>query len=176
MRYAFNVLAVAALLALLGFSLFALGRRVDERASTRYGQQLRSLLALDFRLTAEVMKARAGVVPHYDGIVQTVAARRRLAAALREPPRGLWAAGDPTPARQLARGEQRRKQTDALVERFKREHAVLRNSLRFLPVLASELERQLDARGARAPHAALAGLVRDELLLQSWQDSDLSAS
>jgi signal transduction histidine kinase len=170
-----NVLAVVALLGLIGFSLFAWSRRIDERSCTRYGQQLRSLLALDLRLTAEVMKTRAGLVAHYDAVVQTVAARRRLSSTLHAAPRGLWPEADPVLRRRLELGERRRRDTDQLVERFTREMAVLRNSLRFLPVLASELERPLGVGRSAEQHGALAGLIRDELLLQSWQDGELTS-
>jgi signal transduction histidine kinase len=172
-----HTLASVTLCALLGFGAFAWNRRVDERACARYGQQLRALLALDVRLTAEVMRARAGLVAHYDMIVQTLAARQRLQRGLRSLPAGLWgqAASESEMERALTQGEQQRAQTDALVERFKREHAVLRNSLRFLPVLAGELEHQLELGAAPGAPSAMAALIRDELLLQSWQDSDLTA-
>ncbi len=165
-----NVIAVASAAALIGFSLFAWMRRVDADECERYEQRLRSLLALDFRLTAEVMKARSGLVAHYDGIVQTEAARKRLHRALRGLPRVLRASGPSEIAARLEAGQRSRRDTERLVERFKRENAVLRNSLRFLAVLAGEL----DGASAASPASELSAttaLVRDELLLQSWQDA-----
>jgi signal transduction histidine kinase len=171
-RHTVNALVCATLLALLGTTLLAWSRRIDERASARYDQTLRSLLALDSRLTAEVMKARAGLVGHYDGIVQTMAARRRLQAALNELPEGLWPGAAKDIRARLREGQRKRLESEVLVEGFKRENAVLRSSLRYLPVLAEELETNSRLQDARTEIGAL---VRDELLLQSWQDSALSA-
>src|SRR5262245_30098552 len=77
MRRALYALTALLGLSLLGFSLWSWPRRVDERSAIRYERQLRTLLALDFRLNAEILKSRSGISPHYDGIVQTAAARKR---------------------------------------------------------------------------------------------------
>lgn len=174
MRRVADALAILSVCGLLGFGLFAWSRRVDSEGCERYEQELRALLALDFRLTAEVMKARSGLVGHYDGIVQTEAARKRSHRRLRSLPQGL-AGGDLSGLTgRLAEGERARSRTADLVERFKRENAVLRNSLRYLPVLTSEL----GAAGEAGPLARLLDastrLVSDELLAQSWHDRSVS--
>jgi signal transduction histidine kinase len=166
-----NVLAVTSLLLLLAFSLFARSRRVDIAAWEGYERQLRSLLALDFRLTAEVMKARSGLIAHYDGIVQTEAARKRAHRDLRGLPGVLRAGPTSQLARLLAQAEKAHAHGEPVLERFKRENALLRNSLRFLPVLAGELEHE--AGFSPAALLILTELVRDELLLQGWQDAAL---
>jgi signal transduction histidine kinase len=170
---AVNVLALASVLALVGFTLFARSRRIDLRACEGYERQLRSLLALDFRLTAEVMKARSGLIAHYDGIVQTEAARKRAHRALRGLPGVLRAGGASELARLLEAAERAHARGQPVVERFKRENALLRNSLRFLPVLAGELEHAAAASLPGATREILTELIRDELLLQGWQDSAL---
>jgi signal transduction histidine kinase len=166
----FPLLTAIAVLTLVGFGSLAWARRVDARASERYGEDLRSLLALDFRLTSEVMKARSAIVSHYDGIVQTEAARKRLHRALRNLPAFLSTQERGELGAQLDEAERVRRDSERQVERFKRENAVLRNSLRYLPVMATELEaRGLDAERS-VPRETIAELVRDELLLQGWSD------
>jgi signal transduction histidine kinase len=172
---AVHAVAAASVAALLAFSVLAYLRRVDVAACERYEQQLQALLALDFRLIAEVMKARSGAVGHYDGIVQTQAARKRLHHALERLPRGL-AAGDSGELRvRLRQGARSRAESEWLVERWKREHAVLRNSLRYLTVLAADIDSAAAAQpmASGSVPAITAGLVRDALLLQSWQDDAL---
>jgi signal transduction histidine kinase len=159
--YVLSVLSTALLLA---FSAFALTRRVDAQRAERYDSALRTLLALDFKLSAEVLKARAGVVSHYDGIVQTAAARKRVQGALGALPRFLSDAAERELREELRAAERARAESDQWVERFKRANAVLRNSLRFMPVLAAELDRP-----------AVAALVQDALLMQSWDDPAIRA-
>jgi signal transduction histidine kinase len=168
-----NVLALVSLLLLLAFTLFARSRRLDQQACEGYERELRSLLALDFRLTAEVMKARSGLIAHYDGIVQTEAARKRAHRALRGLPALLRAGESSEFARQLSEAERAHARSQLLVERFKRENALLRTSLRFLPVLAGELEHAAAASLADDTRMVLTELVRDVLLLQGWQDAAL---
>jgi signal transduction histidine kinase len=171
--YSLTAIAVAAA---LGFGAFAWSRRVDISASERYGEQLRSLLALDARLSAEVMKAHSGIVAHYDGIVQTEAARKRLVRALRHVPPFVASEGQARLRAEIEDAERARREVERLVERFKREHAVLRNSLRFLPVLSKELDAYRDDDPSAQPIVEPAtDLVRDELLLQTWQDAAILA-
>jgi signal transduction histidine kinase len=172
---AMNLVTLVALGLLISYCAFAWSRRVDERACAHYEQTLRSLLALDFRLSAEVMKAHAGVVAHYDGVVQTIAAGKRLQGELNVLPAGLWSERESEIRARLRSGSQQRRATSELVERFKREHAVLRNSLRFLPALLGELEQAEPQNYASEAHVRIDKLIRDELLLQSWQDSALIA-
>jgi signal transduction histidine kinase len=159
-----NALAALSTLLLLGVSAVALTRRVDAYSAERYGYALRTLLALDFKLTTEVLKARAGVVSHYDGIVQTSAARKRLQRTLGELPGFLPEVAQRGLRAELQAAERTRAESESMVERFKRAHAVLRNSLRFMPVLASELDRP-----------EVAALVQDALLMQSWDDPAIRA-
>ncbi|HKU43458.1 MAG TPA: DAHL domain-containing protein [Polyangiales bacterium] len=168
-----HALSGATLFGLLTFAGIAWTRQIDAERSERYGQTLRSWLALEFRLSAEVLRARAGVVAHYDAIVQTAAARRRTLAALGDLPEFL-----PDGARSdlrvaLSEAERVSSESDRQLERWKRELAVLRISLRYLPLLAAELS---DAEMVRSPGWDLAAraLVQDALLMQHWQDDAIA--
>lgn len=170
MRRAAYALSVLFSLSLAGFTLWSWPRRIDEPVSELYERQLRTLLALDFQLSAEVLKARAGVSGHYDGIVQTAAARKRAYRELRQYPNFVRGRAESEIRFQLDEGERLRAESERLIERFKRENSILRNSLRFLPVLAAELD-PLARTSERGMHAAQ--LIRDGLLLQNWQDAGL---
>lgn len=165
---------LGALCALVGFGAFAWSRRVDASSAERYDRDLRTLLALEFRLGGEVTKSRSRSIGHYDGIVQSEAAIQRLHERLRDVPAFL-----PERARAdlTARGQEaermRRRRAD-LVERFKRENAVLRNSLRYLPVLATELDTRVAETGDHVElRSAIDTVVRDALVLQGWHDATL---
>ena len=169
-------IAIGAAVGLAGFGAFAWSRRVDAPSAERYGRDQRTLLALEHRLTGEVLKSRSRSVGHYDGIVQSEAAIQRLHADLRKVPNFVSARGRTELTDQVAASERVWRDAVQAVERFKRENAVLRNSLRYLPIAAAEL----DAHFATVPDGAdvrqqAATLVRDALLLQGWNDPALLA-
>lgn len=146
-------------------------QRVEVAAADRYGRELRAVLALELALTAELMRAQSGLVGHFDGLVDLTRLLKLQLAALRDPPGFLRAAERAELAQAIATAERARKRTVEIVERFKSEHAVLRNSLRFLPVAS----RALDAYVPTTPEQHrfkedASALVRDVLLLQAVND------
>ena len=153
-----DALAALSLSALLGAGGVAWSERVDDEAVERYGASLRALRALDFRLSAEVLQARSGGVGHYDGIARTVAAQARLEQQLRAAP-SLPEPEARSLREDLAAAAAARSDVRAQVERFKSANAVLRNSLRYLPLLAAE-----------AAPLDVGSMVQDALLMQSWDD------
>ena len=136
--------------------------------SAGYGPLLRTWLTLELQLSAELLRARAGVVGHYDGIVQSAAARRRTLVALRALPSFLSAAERAQLTGDLQAATREAALAEQLLERWKREHAVLRNSLRFLPRLAADLS-------AAPPSVHAQAIVQDALLLQHWPEPAIAA-
>lgn len=146
-------------------------QRVDARVAEQFGRGLRSVLALQLALSAEVMRAKSGLVGHFDALVDVEHRLRAQLRALREPPRFLEASARDELVRALATAERDRKLTESRVERFKSEHAVLRNSLRFLPVAAHALDSYAPATAEELLFKDEASvLVRDVLLLQTVND------
>ncbi|MFI5307085.1 MAG: ATP-binding protein, partial [Polyangiales bacterium] len=66
--------------------------------------------------------------------------------------------------------EVERQRAEILLERFKRENAVLRNSLRYLPTVASEIDAVTRSETGAQLGSDVDSLVRDLLLLQSFLD------
>src|SRR5690349_14393341 len=87
---------------------------------------------LDSELSAEVLKTRTGLVPHYDGLMRAERSLDALYASLRKPPEFLAGEQRGRVLAELAAAEGASRITLGLVERFKSENAVLRNSLLFL--------------------------------------------
>lgn len=172
MRRALYALTAVLALSLFGFSLWSWPRRVDERSAIRYERQLRALLALDYRLNAEISKSRADMSANYDGLVQTAAARKRAYQELRRFPSCLRGQAADEIRNQLAAGEKRRAESERAIEQWKRDNTVLHNSLRALP----ELARELESVASGSEHDARASeLIRDALLLQTASDPALRA-
>jgi signal transduction histidine kinase len=168
----------AALAVLLLVPVLVLGWRGRQQLldADRYKEELQQLSALTHRLPSEVTKSRAGVVGHYDGLVQTEAGLRRKLRELQAPP--VFLAGWER-SMLVERLDGLRKQLDRaflLVDEFKRTHSVLRNSLRYLPVMA----REFDEHPAVEPNVLATtrlvdDLIRDALLMQSWSDEVIGA-
>ncbi len=137
---------------------------VDARAHDQYTRRIRSLPALDARLNEQVMQSRQALVTHYDDLSATVFRLRETHARLAEPPQfvpGEHAAelrtGVKTSAAALA-------DKVRVVEAFKAENAILRNSSRFFPVAARELRERLLARAETTPLAASVNELLVEVL------------
>ena len=144
--------------------------------SGSYELLLRSWLSLEFKLSAELLTARAGVVGHYDGIVQSAAARRRTLSELQALPSFLRGAERSELAQELQAAKRDAMQAEQVLERWKREHSVLRNSLRFLPHLAADVTALEDAGSAQpAWQRSVLGIVQDALLLQHWAEPVIAA-
>jgi signal transduction histidine kinase len=162
-------LALVLLLA-LGTRLAWLGN-VDEQAAERYALLLETLHSLDAELSAETLKARSGLVAHYDGLVRSEKNFDALQHRLLHIPSFVSDAQRHELLAQLAAAEATTLARFQLVERFKSENAVLRNSLLFLRTAASVLDaypgRTADERTFREDASAL---VRDVLLLRLSQD------
>lgn len=163
--------AVLATLLLVPALLVGWRGRQDILNADRYAEELQQLSALTHRLSSEVTKSRAGVVGHYDGLVQTEAGLRRKLHHLDTVPAYL---ADWERVMVTDRLKGLREQLDRaflMVDDFKRSHSVLRNSLRYLPVIA----RDFDTHPAREPTTLAStqlvdDLIRDALLMQSWSD------
>jgi hypothetical protein len=110
---------------------------------------LDALRAHDAKLTAEVLDARANLVFGYDGLVRIQREIDALAAQLAQ----LAPVGDPEVAAAFKQLEATRRRKADLVERFKSENAILRNSRHYLPSLAQQLQSAV-ATGAITPATA----------------------
>ncbi|MFT3924082.1 MAG: ATP-binding protein [Myxococcales bacterium] len=166
------------LAALLGFAVAGLaqrawtwGRRSDAREAEHYARALDAVQALNVELTSQTLKTRLALVGHYDGLVQAQAALVRLHARLREPPRFLEPALREGLVRGVAASERESRRLGALLERFKTENALVRNSLLFLPVAARALDAFHDRGEVESAFKQDANaLVRDVLLLRFQLD------
>lgn len=147
------VAALSGATALAGHALWHPSAQSADEAS--YRAALRQLEGLDAALDRELLRSRAGLVMHYDALTRSTTELRQSASWLDRVPASLAFArvaslGD---ARARLRGLVSEKAL--LIERFKSENAVLRNSRQYYPTLLDELREQW----AAAP--------RSDLLLQA---------
>ncbi len=143
----------AAFFGLLLTLAMALTAVVDSADHERYSRALRQTLEFDARLDEEVANARLGVVKHYDNLVRVADRITATNDELDVVPNTI--AGDERRVLLAATRRYRRAldEKSELVERFKTDQAVLRNSLRALPRNA---ERTLATAGPDHPETARA--------------------
>ena len=138
-----RVLWVVAAVAAGGFAAYDARYRQGPKLNDRYSRDLRELQALDARLDGEVMRSRQGLVAHYDEIVRARAAEDAVMKRLALAPEFARPNEKQELADLVSRLSVALEEKSALVEEFKTENAVLRNSVRFFPVAAKELRDSL---------------------------------
>jgi signal transduction histidine kinase len=128
-----RTLSVVAALAFLGVLAWSETHGVDGYEQAGYLMELRRLRVSDVTLAESLLEARLGLVAHYDPVN---AAESEIAAALHllESPPAYLARADTLAVLSAQQTAQRVFDEKArLVERFKTEHAALRNSARYFP-------------------------------------------
>lgn len=148
-------LLLVVLVALLGF-LFNRTQAVDIEAQNRVVLNLRELEKLDAEWNVNILRSHIGLNPSYDPLTAPLARMRelqlRLAAALpmTNNPDARKVLDDVT--RALARKED-------LVEQFKTQNAILRNSLIYFPPAVTDLKTELNGiEGAIVPSRTVLAL------------------
>lgn len=136
------VLGIFSLLILWG--LFLGARGPDVRAQTEATAQMRQLRQHLSELGQQVVLIRHGLLPYYDSLNHTQAAIQADIAALRTSTAAMRA---PTLQAEVGRIETLYATQAQQIETFKSTHAVLKNSLSFLPIAADSLANSLIARG-----------------------------
>lgn len=152
--------SIAVVLATAGLGVYEHRASIDPDVHGRYSGDVRVLQALDARLDGQVMQSRQALVAHYDGLVETQRALEKTHARLDKVPPFLDRAEAVELARLVERCRAASRDKGAVVETFKSENAVLRNSVRFFPGAAEKLR---DALAAAPGGAELAALVNEVL-------------
>jgi len=152
-------------------AVFEARARIDPIAHDRYVLDVGELQALDARLDGEVMQSKQALVAHYDAIVRTRAAIDAVHARLRVTPAYLGKDELREIEELVESSRQTARDKGDLVEVFKSENAVLRNSERFFPIAAEELRDALSRAGEDGPARAV-----NELLVRTLRVAELPTS
>jgi signal transduction histidine kinase len=141
---------------LLG-ALFLASNAVDPELHHVFDQRLERLEAVQTRLNQNVLRARHGMLGHYDDIVDDMAALERLRAGIDTAPRFIDDDGRAEFDAALRAYEEVAHEKTALTEGFKSINAALRNSLVYFPIVANDLLERVSSHAASglAPMAEL---------------------
>jgi signal transduction histidine kinase len=168
------LLAAIASAALMGAHAARHSIRHDVEAV--YRRDLRRLDALGAQLDRELLLSRAGLVMHYDGLTRGFQELRRTTRQVTAPPLALGFEPDPELRSALVRLEALLGEQEYLLDRFKSDNAVLRNSRQYFPVLLDELrDRLAHAPTGEATREQLAAIVAALAHLDAAPASDAVA-
>ena len=152
-----GVLAAAVLVGVLA-ALYAKSSVVDVEKKNRVEGDLRHLKQVDAEWNVDVLKSRMGINANYDPLVRPLPQLRKLRTQLSAEIAGI---ADPELVPALGAVDSAIDRKTDLIERFKSENAILRNSLRYAPTAVSELDAKIDAAGSADPaHAARLGALK----------------
>ncbi|MDD2685452.1 MAG: response regulator [Gallionella sp.] len=126
------------LFGLLGF-LYTKSASVDVEQHTRISTQFMQLRQMDETLDKLVLQMRIGLLNNYDPIVQTQQQIAAVASNLHKSGFGLASRDERDLAQRLDAYMAARSEKDLQLEAFKSQNAVLRNSVRYFPLLIDEL-------------------------------------
>jgi signal transduction histidine kinase/CheY-like chemotaxis protein len=156
-RSLFAGIAVAALLTFL----FWQQRSVESAQHNRFVANLQLVKQLDTEISRDVLRSRYSLLGSYDPFVQKMKEMQRVQADLRYIPSFVNARERKDVNRLLDSQAQLVAEKFRLVEEFKSENAVLKNSLSYFPVLVGEVVHSTSDDNVRAD---LSDLLRDVLL------------
>src|SRR5262249_51713174 len=112
---------------------------IDHAEEAVYSQNLRQLETVNAELNHQLLESRAGLVQHYDLLVERLDQLRGLQRSLSRAPRFLPAAARWRVDVELDESVHLLAEKAAHIEGFKTYNAILRNSLHFLPNVAARV-------------------------------------
>lgn len=131
---AIRITCVSLLVGLAGALWYSQSIAIDENADRAYRLELRAQQVSDASLSNDLLVSRAGIVTHYDDLVRRIVTLREQAKVLSRPPSFVSrSSGRADIEEAVALYEETLDKQEVLIENFKFNHAVLRNSLRYFP-------------------------------------------
>ena len=146
LKHSLRLLAACALLAGLAF-LYLKGEASDP-AAAETAALLRELKQINANWNADVLRSRKGESKDYDAITTPQSTALQVLDRIGE--QGLGRFGVRLTDAQVVLRQTIIDKSD-LVDRFKRETAIMRNSLRYVPAATTELKAKLREAGEAAP-------------------------
>ncbi|VAW69184.1 Sensory box histidine kinase/response regulator [hydrothermal vent metagenome] len=148
-RIKYILLGISALL-LLSF-LFIMTKTVDTQRHKKIFNQINQLMRVDATLNQHILEIHQGLLPHYDPVVEDIKSLNQLQSNIAVLLIQLPADNTTEIKQQLEVVSLVVSQKSELLERFKSSNALLINSLRYLPVITSQLIKKLPNTIAAAP-------------------------
>jgi len=160
--------------ALLLTFLFLQQRPVDAGQHDRFTGDLEVIKELDAEINRDLLKSRYELLGSYDPFVQKLSEMRRVENDLHTPPSFISGREKEEIQQLVNQQSELLSRKRRLLETFKSDNAILKNSLRYFPVVVGELSRKAEQDKDSHVREHLANLLRDILLYDLMPHSDLA--
>ena len=167
-------IAIGAGSALLLTFLFIQQRPVNPRQHHRFMNDLNLMKQWDTEIDRDLLDSRFELLASYDPFVQKLDEMQRVEADLNRIPPFVPGAERKQIQQLLKEESELQTQKVRLVETFKSENAILKNSLRYFPTLIAEASPAVAVSKDRKLQDDLTTLLRDILLYDLTPHSDLA--
>ncbi len=147
---------------------------VDFIEHDRYNGYLRRLNQIDATLNKDVFELRYGVLTHYDSLVRGVKEIETLKQNLNKIPKFIDEESSHNLILKIASYQRVQNEKEQLIEKFKSGNSLLKNSLYYLPVLATELAQQASNNGDDLLAIRINDLLKDILLYNLTSSEDIA--
>ena len=151
--------------------LFVLQRPPDSREHDRVMRDFQIMERLDAEINADLLSSRYDLLKSYDPFVKKLEEMRQIGSGLQLVPALMDRRERGRMVELVAHESEVVSRKALLIERFKSENSVLKNSLRYFPTLVAEASRASAGDSLLQDH--LANLLRDVLLYELTPQSDL---
>ncbi|HLO49317.1 MAG TPA: DAHL domain-containing protein [Kamptonema sp.] len=123
--------------------MFLKTQAVNFQENDRFTRNLLHLKEWDKALNQDILKATYGLLSYYDPIVTDLKELKRLQASLKEVPSFIDAKGKQELKEILEYHVKTLEQKERLVEEIKSRNSIIRNSLNYFPIFATELAEKM---------------------------------
>jgi signal transduction histidine kinase len=144
-RLLLRSLLVASIAGAAAVGAHALRHSIGHEVEAEYRRDLRRLDSLARELDRELLRSRAGLTMHYDALTRTFQDLRKTTRHVALPPIELGFQPAMELPATLERLDALLRQAEVLLDRFKSDNAILRNSRQYYPILLDELRVRLAA-------------------------------
>lgn len=162
--------------ALLLTFLYVRQHPVDLQEHDGFVRNLQLMRQLDAEVNRDLLSSRYELLSSYDTFNRKLREMRKARAALQLIPSFIGGRERAQIEQLLKRQSELLSEKSALVENFKSANAVLKNSLRYFPVLISEASLAAESANDLKTKDHLAGLLRNTLLYHLTPHSDLAGA
>ena len=167
---------------ILPISIFLVSQSfsVSNSEYQNYYDKMLELEELEADFEREILKSRYELYSSYDRLVENLERQRALEAELQKIPRFVNFKNRQTIEKNLAEKFENLDEKEELSERFKSRNALLKNSLRYLPLLTTQVETQynpsFNPEVFSSLKTTLEGLIRNLLLYDISVDDQLTSN
>lgn len=163
-------IALAALI-LLSW-LFIKTQAVNFAEHERYNRDLLRLKELDAILNQDVLKVRNGLLLYYDPLVADLTGLKKLLLNLEKIPTFIDETGQVETKQRLKAYADMLNKKETLIESFKSQHAILKNSLSYFPIAATAVAEKATSTAENKQVATNINILLRDVLIYNLNSSD----